>query len=94
MPLKKDLQKQANVVPGNVVQVTMEMDEPQAKGLPQDFAHALANAPAAKQFFETLTVFYRNEHIHWIEEAKKTETRTARLDEAITMLKTGKKQRP
>jgi Bacteriocin-protection, YdeI or OmpD-Associated/Domain of unknown function (DUF1905) len=93
MPLNKELQERAEVTPGSVVKVTMEENLPQTEEIPEDLMQALANAPKAKQFFDGLTAFYRNQYIQWIEAAKKPETRAARLDETIAVLKEGKKQR-
>jgi len=41
--------------------------------------------------FEKLSFTHRKEHVKWIEEAKKEETRQRRVEKAIVMLKKGVK---
>jgi uncharacterized protein YdeI (YjbR/CyaY-like superfamily) len=43
----------------------------------------------ALPFFEELSYTHRKEYCRWITEAKKEETRSARLEKAIAMLKKG-----
>jgi len=40
-----------------------------------------------------LATFYRNTYIKWIESAKRPETRAARIEEMVQLLKAGKKQK-
>ena len=56
-------------------------------------ASALDAEPQAKAFFEALATFYRNTYIKWIESAKRPETRAARINEMVELLKVGKKQK-
>jgi hypothetical protein len=93
MPLNKELQSAAGVAPGDKVKVTIEADAPQEDGLPDDVDAALAASAMARTFFDGLSAFYRNSYLKWIESAKKTETRTARVGEMIGLLEEGKKQR-
>lgn len=58
---------------------------------PDFFEEALAEHPAAKNFFEGLAPSYRRNFIHWVCSAKREETRKRRLDEAISLLSAGKK---
>ena len=60
--------------------------------MPDDFAAALKRAAKAKTFFESLPPSCRREYIEWIITAKREETRTRRLNEAITMLGAGRRQ--
>lgn len=93
MPLNEELRRAASIKPGDMVKVTMELDQPQQKGMPSDFAEALGNAPEAQAFFDTLSAFYRNQYIEWITSAKKIETRQERLAKTVELLKAGKRQR-
>ena len=78
---------------GARVDVVLFPEGPQAAGLSPDVASALESEPQAKVFFESLATFYRNTYIKWIESAKRPETRTARINEMIGLLKAGRKQK-
>ena len=78
---------------GTEVDVVLSPEGPQAESLSPDVAGALDSEPQAKAFFESLASFYRNTYIKWIESAKRPETRTARINEMIELLKAGKKQK-
>lgn len=52
---------------------------------PQDFATALKAAGLA-EFFADCTNAHRNEYLKWIAEAKRPETRQARITKAVQML--------
>ena len=64
---------------------------PKAVKSPPDFRKALAARPHAKKFFEALSYTHRKELVIWITSAKKAETRSRRITEALAML--SKKQR-
>jgi len=53
--------------------------------LPQEFASALKAAGLAA-FFAGCTTAHQNEYLKWIGEAKRQETRTARITKAVQML--------
>ena len=59
---------------------------------PADFRKALAAAPAAKAKWDDLTPIGRRDFIMWIESAKQTQTRKARIERACDMLVTGKRR--
>jgi uncharacterized protein YdeI (YjbR/CyaY-like superfamily) len=52
---------------------------------PQDFASALKAAGLA-EFFTDCTNAHRNEYLKWIGEAKRPETRQARITKAVQMI--------
>ena len=58
---------------------------------PNDLQALLAKNAKARAAFEPLAFSHRKEYVVWIVEAKKPETRTARLEKTIAMLSTGKK---
>ncbi len=60
--------------------------EPSLK-TPADLQKMLKNNRALLRFFDSLAYTHRKEYIRWIEEAKKTETRQARLKKTVEMLK-------
>lgn len=78
---------------GAEVEVTLFPEGPQAETIALDIASALDAEPQAKEFFEALATFYRKNYIRWIEGAKRSETRAARINEMVELLKTGKKQK-
>ena len=78
---------------GTKVDVILSPEGPQSESLSADIINALDAEPQAKAFFESLATFYRNTYIKWIESAKRSETRTARIQELIKLLKAGKKQK-
>ncbi len=78
---------------GDKVEVALYPEGPQSESLAVDVLAALDAEPQAKAFFESLASFYRNTYIKWIESAKRPETRNARINKVIELLKTGKKQK-
>ena len=78
---------------GAEVEVVLSPEGPQADTLAPDILAALESEPEARAFFESLATFYRNGYVRWIESAKRTETRSARIAEMLSLLKAGKKQR-
>ena len=78
---------------GTKVDVVLSPEGPQSGSLSPDVAAALDAEPQASAFFESLATFYRNTYIKWIESAKKPETRAARIEDMIKLLKAGKKQK-
>lgn len=92
MPLNKNLQQRAMISPGDHVLVTMKADVARQEEVPEDVEQALAQTPEARNCFDGLTVFQRNQYLQWIQDARKPETRTARLVEMLALLKAGKKK--
>jgi uncharacterized protein YdeI (YjbR/CyaY-like superfamily) len=58
--------------------------------LPGYIQAALRKQPAAWRYFERLAPSHRRRYIGWIESAKRKETKTRRLQEAIRLLTAGK----
>ena len=58
---------------------------------PADLRRLLDENAKAATLFETLSFTHRREYVTWILEAKKPETRAARLSKTIQMLSTGRK---
>jgi len=76
------------------VKVTMEPDESPSRELPEDFSGALGKSRAARDFFETLSAFYKNEYVKWIDSAKPgSETRETRIQKTIELLEQKQKKR-
>ena len=87
--IRKDVQKAANAGGGEVVDLTIELDEqPREVQVPSDFADAMTHA-GVRQRYDALSFTNRREYARWIEEAKREETRRSRLEKAIVMLRDG-----
>jgi len=53
--------------------------------IPTDFSAALVKARLS-EFFDGCTVAHQREYLKWIEEAKRPETRNARIARAVSMI--------
>lgn len=93
LPLGAAWRHDCGLEAGSKVDVVLSPEGPQSESLSPDVAAALDAEPQAKDFFESLATFYRNTYIQWIESAKRPETRTARINEMVNLLKAGKKQK-
>jgi uncharacterized protein YdeI (YjbR/CyaY-like superfamily) len=60
--------------------------------LPEDFARALDASPAAKARFVAMPPSHQREHLGYIDEAKRPETRQRRIEKTIATL--GADERP
>jgi hypothetical protein len=79
---------------GDEVRVTVELDaEPRVVVVPDDLAGALKKDRSARTFFDTLSYTHRKEYAAWITDAKKDETRRARVIKAVEMLRAGQRER-
>jgi uncharacterized protein YdeI (YjbR/CyaY-like superfamily) len=58
--------------------------------VPADLAAALAKNKKAKATYDAFTYSHRKEYVEWITEAKREETRAARLKQAIEWMAQGK----
>lgn len=54
--------------------------------LPEDFARALDASPEAKARFAAMPPSHQREHLGYIDEAKKPETRQRRIEKTIATL--------
>ena len=93
VPLGAAWRRDTGLQAGAAVTVVLLPEGPQADTIAPDIRAALAAAPAARQYFESLATFYRKNYLRWIESAKRQETRQARIAELITLLSAGRKQR-
>lgn len=92
-PLSAEHRTAAGVAAGDEVDVDIELDAaPRTVDAPDDLAAALAGEAAAQATFDALAPSHRKEYVRWIEEAKKPETRAARVVKAVDALRAGKKR--
>lgn len=68
------------------VEVELAPEGPLIEELAEDFRSALVANAAARAFFESIPTFYRKNYVRWVEEAKRPETRTKRITEAVALL--------
>lgn len=86
-----DRRKEACVQAGEVYDVDVELDlEPREVDVPEDFAAALDQNPAARTFWDTLSYSNKSWHTLQVTGAKKPETRAARINKSINMLSEGR----
>jgi hypothetical protein len=77
---------------GDSVHVMLERDtEERTVEVPADFQKALHKSKAVKEIFETFAYSHRKEYVRLIEEAKRPETRAARIEKAVAMIAEKKK---
>ena len=87
----KSIREQLGKQIGDAVQVEIWKDEGvRTVELPAEFA-ALLKKEKLLPVFEKLSYTHRKEYVRWITEAKKEETRTARLAKSVEMLRKGVK---
>jgi len=77
---------------GASVELTLGLDgRPPKLLVPPDLSRALAGSPAARRFFEGLAPSHRKAYLDWIAGAKRAETRTRRVQDAVARLAAGTK---
>ncbi len=87
--LLKSIRKQIGKQPGDTINVELWKDEaPRTVEVPAAFEAAMKKEGVLAAF-EKLSYTHRKEYCRWITEAKKEETRVARLTKAVEMLKKG-----
>jgi Bacteriocin-protection, YdeI or OmpD-Associated/Domain of unknown function (DUF1905) len=94
IPLSAENRTAAGVAAGDEIDVDIEPDTaPREVEVPADLAEALARDEAAKTTFDALAFTHRKEWVRWVAEAKKAETRAARLAKTIEALHAGQRTR-
>jgi len=92
VPLSAEHREAAGLQADEEVDVRIELDSaPREVSLPDDLAAAFDDA--ARATFDGLAYSHRKEWVRWVEEAKKPETRTARIQKTVESLRAGKKAR-
>lgn len=94
VPLSAENRAAAGVAAGEQVDVDIEADTaPREVTVPADLADALAHDGTAQRFFDSLSYTHRKEWVRWIVEAKRSETRRARITQTVAALRAGKRTR-
>jgi len=91
MIVRKEIRNAINKSWSSTVHVVLAPDtEERSVLIPDDLARALSNA-GLNSAFDQLAYTHRKEYARWIERAKKPETRIKRVQEAMALIKEGKK---
>ena len=90
LPLGAAWLRDNHIPASETVAVVLEPDGPQPEALAADITDALKASPEAETFFQSVAPFYRKNFLRWIDQAKRPETRAARIAEMVTMLEVGK----
>ncbi len=91
--LGEAFRRAAGLAPGDSAAVVLVLEGPQAGNMPEDLTAALAGAPQARAFFESLPTFYRKNYLRWVESARRPETRAKRIQEMLALLAVGKREK-
>ena len=90
VPLSAENREAAGVAAGEDITVDLEADTaPREVTLPDDLAAAMDDE--ARAAYDGLSYTHRKEWVRWVEEAKKAETRTTRIEKTVAGLREGKK---
>jgi hypothetical protein len=83
---------QAQIAPGDEVEVVIDRDEaPREVDVPDELRAALDGDETARAAFDALAFTHRREYADWIAEAKREETRLRRAAKALELLRAGTK---
>ena len=90
VPLAAEHREAAGVAAGDEVTVGIELDTaPREVEVPDDLAAALDEVPGARAAFDALAFTHRKEWVRTITEAKKPQTRAARIAKAVEAVTPG-----
>jgi hypothetical protein len=94
VPLSAENREASGVAAGEAVEVEIELDTAVRElALPADLDAALEGDEQARAFFAELSYTHRKEWARWIEEAKKPETRSTRVEKTLAALRQGHRTR-
>ena len=92
IPVSAENRTAAGVHAGERISVGLAVDtQPRAVMVPDDLAKALSKSKGAKQFFESLSFSNQRGYVQWVEDAKKEDTRAARVLKSVESLEAGRK---
>lgn len=90
LPVKSEIRKKIGKEAGDTVHVILFHDDEPLRA-PKEFLECLADEPAALKFFRQLSDSNKKYYIDWIYEAKREETKVARMAKAVDRLAKGLK---
>lgn len=90
--LSREVRQGAGVQAGAEVDVAVELDMGAREvEVPEGLAAALAANPQARASFDRMAFTHRKEYTRWIAEAKHEETRQRRVQQALEMIRAGRR---
>ena len=93
MMVNKAMKEGGKAGAGDTATVEMQPDtKPRIITVPNDLKASLARNAKARAVFEAFSPSHRRAYVDWITQAKRDETRAARIAKAIAMIATGKKR--
>lgn len=88
--MTQQIRKEINKNFGDSVFVTITKDEAERiVEMPQDFEELLKENETARDFYNSLSYSNQKKYVKWVADAKRAETRIARINKAIAMLEGG-----
>jgi hypothetical protein len=91
LSISKELKSGAAAQAGDLVDVVLERDTAERRvEVPAPLSEAFAEDAAAGERFAGLSYSHQKAFAAWIESAKRDETRSRRVQQALTMLREGK----
>jgi hypothetical protein len=92
LPVNRALREAAGVAAGDAVVIELEADgQPRTVDPPAELAGALAADPEARAAFDGLSYTHQREYAQWVAEAKRVATRRRRVEQAVQMLRDGRR---
>lgn len=92
--VRKDIRARLGKAVGDEIEVVLEEDvEPRVAAVPADLQQALNGDPAVWARFQQLSYTHQKEYVQWITDAKRDQTRQARIGQTLQLLKQAKEGR-
>ncbi len=87
---RREIREAAGFEDGDKLAVVLELDDaPRTVEVPPELQAALAADAEARATFDGLSYTHRREYVEWVSGAKREETRRARVERAVGMLRDG-----
>jgi hypothetical protein len=94
IPVSSTVRAAAKINAGDILDIEVEADQTvRTVTVPDDLAVALVDDPDSRAFFDGLSYSRKHAYVLWIEQAKKPETRHARVTQTAALLAQRRPQR-
>ena len=92
IPARKEVRAASGIRHGDRVTIHMRVDDaPREVEAPPELASLLEKDAPARAAWDKLSYSHKKEYAQWLTEAKREETKTKRLQQALVMLREGSK---
>ena len=92
--IPKEIRNKIGKHPGDEIAVTVERDDEERKvELSLEFSARLQSDKQAFDYFSSLSYSHQREYALWVDGAKREETKQARMEKALALLRQGKNLR-